>query len=652
MKKYPAVFAFFLICFFTCKNVCAQDDEIAKDSIRKVINSNVHDTSKALSLLDYGGLMAYTLPDSAAYYYQRAAAICRRLNFYHGYQKFVTYQTEIYNIGGKFDSAILLCAEGLTMAEQHNDAYFTAVHLTNTGNAFLYQSDNDSATFYLLKAATSFEKIKDNQHLGTVLANLAVAFSNMGQYKRAIDYDKQALLIAENTNDEIGKGYAYSNLGGDYLKMKIYDSAKYYAAKGRAIAQKKGDLSLEKDVTINLGLLENNAGNYINAIGYFSAAINISEKLESNQGILAGYNGMADAYYRKNDYDSSLNILLQAMHLEEKGNFRKELSDNYYLQYQNYKALHNEGKALDAFVNYASIKDSITDENVQKNISQLEQKFQSERREKQLLQSNLQIAQQTVSLRSKNMWIYVLIAVLLLLVALGYFVYKYMNQKQTTLLNAQKLNELQIMVKVKEEERSRIAAELHDDIGSTLSGINLYGLMALQQIENNRPDESKASMGKIVNNVQAVLSQLNDLVWELRPHDETVETIQKKLRNYLFEITKPAAIKIQFDYNNNSAGKFSDTESAKQIYLIAKEAINNAVKYAACKNIYITLDVSDTKLLLSVKDDGDGFDITKTPDGNGLHNMQKRADDIKAVLTIDSSTNGTIITLQKLTQLG
>jgi len=654
MKRfYPA--AFILCILFLHIALCSypQDDIKTKDSLFGILTTSKNDTGKTLALLHYGGLYAYTVPDSSEYYYRKAAALAKRINYYRGYEIYISYQTEIYNIAGKFDSSILLCREGLQMAQQRNDDYFEAVQLSNTGNAFLYQSNNDSAAFYLIEGAKHFEKIKDSLHLGTVLSNLSIVFSNMGQLRRAMDYDKQSLIIAENMHDEIGVGYACSNLGADYLKLHIYDTSKYYALRSVAIAKKNGDFSLEKDATINLGLLENNSKNFRKAIEHFSNSLKISRQLESNQGVVASYAGMANSLLQLKDYDSSLLILNSALPLALSGNFNEELKDVYNLQFQSYRALNKNDLALEANINYTRIKDSVANENIQKNISLLEQQFHAERREKELLERNLQIQQKDILLRSKNLWIYILGSILLLLIALGYAVYKYLQQKQTVALNKQKLHELQTVITVKEEERSRIAAELHDEIGSTLSGVSLYTSLALQQLENNNHDQSKNSLSKISNNVQDTLSRLKDIVWELRPHTETIESIQQRIKTYCKEITKPAGIDAHFDFNNNGMEKQFDQEILKHVYLISKEAVNNAVKYAACNNIFVNMVVDDNTLSMHVKDDGKGFDDTIAVEGNGLRNMKKRAGDIKAQLTIRSSAEGTIVSLIKnFTQLG
>lgn len=653
MKRfYPAVLIIYLL-FVKGTHCCAQDKAKEKDSLFHVIATSQNDTAKTIALLHYGGLYAYTIPDSALYYYQQAASLAKQTNYFKGYEIYISYQTEIYNIAGKFDSSILLCREGLQLAQQHNDEYFQAVQLANTGNAFLYQSNNDSAAIYLIEGAKHFEKIKDSLHLGTVLSNLAIVFSNMGQLRRAVGYDKQSLVIAENLHDEIGVGYSCSNLAADYLKLHIYDTSKYYALRSIAIAEKIGDFSLAKDVTINLGMLENNSKNYRKAIEYFSGSLKLSQQLESNQGVVASYAGMANSLLQLNKYDSSLKILNIALPLAVNGNFNDELKDIYDLQYQNYKALNKNDLALEAYVSYTKIKDAIAGEDVQKNISLLEQRYHAELREKQLLEKNLQLQQKDILLKSKNLWLYILGSISLLLVALGYAVYKYLRQKQAATLNEQKLHQLQMAIIVKEEERNRIASELHDEIGSTLSGVSLYTSLALQQIEHNQQEQTVKSLAKISYNVQDILSRLKDIVWELTPHKETIESIQQRIKAYCTEIAKPAGIHADFDFTHHTNNGHIDQQALKHVYLISKEAVNNAVKYSACSNISVSVQVDDGTLLLHIKDDGKGFDNTRAVEGNGLRNMKKRAEDINAKLTIKSSAEGTMISLsKKFTQMG
>jgi tetratricopeptide (TPR) repeat protein len=228
----------FLFCFsqsFVISAVVAQS-AISLDSIRHIIHNTKSDSVRVLSLLDYGGYFAYQNADSAEYFYRLARDLAKKINFERGFQKYVTYQTEIYNIQGKLDSSLQLNKEGLAIAISSKDNAYIGTHLSNTANVYLYQGMNDSAGSYFMQATRYFEELKDSMKLGILYSNLGIVFSNLRQPNRAIHYNQQAILMAEATGDRLGVGYASVNLGAEYKRISKYDSARYFLEKGLAIA--------------------------------------------------------------------------------------------------------------------------------------------------------------------------------------------------------------------------------------------------------------------------------------------------------------------------------------------------------------------------------------------------------------------------------
>ena len=254
MSQRPAyIFLFiFLAQSFIVSGSKAQSG-FNKDSIRLIIQQTRFDSVRVLSLLDYGGMFAYENPDSAEYFYRKAKELTLKIRFERGYQKYITYQGEIYNIQGKFDSSVQLDREGLAIARASQDKVFIGTHLSNIGNTFLYQGNNDSAAFYFMQASRYFEEVKDSMKLGILYSNLAIVFSNFHQPQKAIQYNKQAIQMSEATGDQAGVGYASVNLGAEYKRISNYDSARYFLEKGLEISVRLKILDLEKDARASLG---------------------------------------------------------------------------------------------------------------------------------------------------------------------------------------------------------------------------------------------------------------------------------------------------------------------------------------------------------------------------------------------------------------
>jgi hypothetical protein len=195
--------------------------------------------------------------------------------------------------------------------------------------------------------------------------------------------------------------------------------------------------------------------------------------------------------------------------------------------------------------------------------------------------------------------------------------------------------------------RTKISQDLHDDVGSSLSGIGLMSEIAKGQLENENIKGAKLSLDKISSNAGEVLTMMSDIVWAINPKNDTFEKIITRLKTYADNVTTPQGIGLHFEVEKELHGYNLPMSERKNIYLICKEAIYNATRYAQCRNIYFYLDRTDRHILIRIVDDGKGFDTHQAYAGNGLNNMKGRSLDIKAKLKIISEKNkGTSIEIQ------
>jgi signal transduction histidine kinase len=201
--------------------------------------------------------------------------------------------------------------------------------------------------------------------------------------------------------------------------------------------------------------------------------------------------------------------------------------------------------------------------------------------------------------------------------------------------------------KTREEALLQVSRDLHDDIGSSLSGINMLSQLAQEQFAQPGNGNTKELMQKINIYITEVIEKVSDMAWLLKPNQESLSILIKKLKVYATESASSKNVLLHFDNNSEIAGRELTIQERKTIYLVSKEAINNAIKYSSCKNIFYNIDLTGEKVKLMVKDDGKGFSVSETINGNGLANMKGRAAEIGGNLNIQSrQTEGTIITLE------
>jgi two-component sensor histidine kinase len=171
-----------------------------------------------------------------------------------------------------------------------------------------------------------------------------------------------------------------------------------------------------------------------------------------------------------------------------------------------------------------------------------------------------------------------------------------------------------------QQMRLRISRDLHDDIGSTLSSINMISSMAQ---ERNPGDRRVPELFQTISNAShQAMELMNDIVWSINPKNDRMEMILIRMRQYASEILEAAKINFSLDMDAACQHVSLPIEKRKDFYLIFKEAINNMAKYSEAQNANILLNYAQRYLVLTISDDGIGFDPDKTYSGNGLKNMK------------------------------
>jgi signal transduction histidine kinase len=189
--------------------------------------------------------------------------------------------------------------------------------------------------------------------------------------------------------------------------------------------------------------------------------------------------------------------------------------------------------------------------------------------------------------------------------------------------------------------RQNISKDLHDEVGATLSGIKIFSQLAV-----DRPEESVKYLDKIKNYSEDMISKMSDIVWSINPLNDSFEIVMNRLQQMAETLAFVKNINIVFSIDAELKKAIVDMQKRKNIYLIAKEAINNAIKYAGCKTIKIVLLKKSGRTLLQIADDGVGFVQSESKEGNGLRNMKERSRDLGAMFTIETAKNqGTVITV-------
>jgi signal transduction histidine kinase len=200
--------------------------------------------------------------------------------------------------------------------------------------------------------------------------------------------------------------------------------------------------------------------------------------------------------------------------------------------------------------------------------------------------------------------------------------------------------------KIRLEERKRIMADLHDEVQGTLAGISVFASIAQMQLQHSEP-----KIATIIENIgekaRLMIDTIKQIVRSTSNEHERFENIICQMQQYANDLSANKRITIDFDMDNDLNTLNLGLERNKEFYLIFKEGIFNVFKYANASQLRIRLEKKESNMILTIADNGQGFDLNAVKTGAGLFNMKKRAKILGGQFQIKSELGaGTTLLLQ------
>jgi signal transduction histidine kinase/ligand-binding sensor domain-containing protein len=185
--------------------------------------------------------------------------------------------------------------------------------------------------------------------------------------------------------------------------------------------------------------------------------------------------------------------------------------------------------------------------------------------------------------------------------------------------------------------RSRIAGDLHDDVASTISSIAFYSDFAQKEMDKGSSYRLKSVLEKISLNAREALDSMRDIVWAINSEYRDFESVLKRMKDSGNAVCQARQVNFRFDASSLQGGLFVPLDTRHHLLLIFKECLNNAMKYAECREVAVLMENKDHFLHFTCTDDGRGFNPEDISGGNGLANMKKRAKDCGGNFEIQTS---------------
>jgi two-component system sensor histidine kinase UhpB len=468
-----------------------------------------------------------------------------------------------------------------------------------------------------------FEEVNNKRGISFSYQNIGGDFLQLAQYKQARDYTEKAILIKTELGDQRGIATSLKQTGDVEKGLKDYDSTLYYYAEALKIYQAVKLTGEEANVCYDIGQVYTAKKDPANARLYYHQSKALALQNGDSSRVVAVDAALIDlqsSLQKEQRVEKRLMSTLQSS--IESGDKSSELLNYKYLA-DHYAEMHQTDKAIEYTNRYYGISDSLTNIDVQTQMKRLEQQYNLDKKEQEivLLRKDQQLTH--LSLQKQKAFQLGALGFLLLLILIAVLV----------------VNRYRILHKIRravemEKMRNGIARDLHDDIGSTLTSINVLSNVALLPQEKEEAT-MRANMQKISDRSSAIMESMGDIVWAINPQNDTMEQLLFRMKEFAVEILEPLNIHYHFDEEGDFSAVKLDIRKRKDFYLLFKEALNNAAKYSHCRNIQIRFIQRQQKLLMEIIDDGTGFVEKEVRNGNGLSNMRERAASMAGEIRID-----------------
>ena len=531
--------------------------------------------------------------------------------------------------------SIKIFEDNLQDARSINYKKGEASALFNLGIVTYLNGKYEESTEIFLKAITLFEQLGLER-------DLALAYAEFGyQIKRrslnkAIEYMLKGISIAEKNNYKYDLSSIYNNYGVLHEMNNNLDSAAFYYRKALKLKIEFSDTEGIPYCLNDLAGIETMRGNYNDAFKLLRLSDEYRNKEKADYGKLDNLVRWGDTYFHKRDFDSAIVKYSKAL------NSPGASDQNYLLRYcfEQLAACYEVKKDYrNAFLNQqklSALKDSVLNLETNSKIAELEIEFDSEKKDHQISESNLE-------LQKKSNQLLMLLGFVVSLVFLSFGIYQYQKQKRERVRRElelkNQLNKAELEGKAS-EEKLRISRELHDNIGSHLTFI----ISSLDNVTYGAKDDKVLEkLTGLCSFSRETLNELRNTIWAMKEEDSTVHQLILKLSDLKHRLNN------QMDtLNLQITSNFSETiplTSAQllNLYRIVQEAVQNSIKHSHAKKIAVAFNEAEFGFVMEIKDDGDGFDQSNTERGNGLTNMELRCKEAGGSFELKTDKTGTTV---------
>ena len=547
-----------------------------------------------------------------------------------------------------FDSAIIEGNKALRIARKHTDSVAVAEIKHHMGVASYFKGNYDEAAKQYYDAIAILENRDDKKRLAPLYNELAKLYRKTGRiHERPEDLDRaeenyrKAEAIYRDLGDSLGIAMILNESGVVYEYRKDYREAVNRYTASMKLAEARGD---------SLGVsysLSNIAGVYVIEKKYDLAeknllrALAIREKLKDSFALALTYSDLGATMSAKGDYRKAVDYLTLSNKVAE-GLKYPELQSNNYNELSSIARKQGDfQRAFDFMMMRSALRDSLLGIEKTKQIEELNAKYESAQKEQQILEQNNK-------LRFQN-YLFIGIAGLLLLTGLlVYSLYKRYRLRKESQLQQEIMKQQQLAAKAvmeaEENERERIAKDLHDGVGQMMSAAKM-NLSAIESELRFTDPGQKQSFEKIIELVDESCREVRAVSHIMMPNALLKNNLATAIHDFVHKLNNK---NLEVHVYTEGLDERLDSNTETVLYRVIQECVNNAIRHAGATRLDISLIRDRDGISGTIEDNGKGFDAsaTENAEGIGLKNIRTRIEYLKGTVDVDSTPGkGTLVAL-------
>lgn len=623
----------------------AQSTPLNADSLRRLIAAEKVDTIKARQMTRLVEALRTTDSAKAVQVAEQALAIYTKHGPHTGIAQARFATGRIYHFYNNYDAAGAQYQKGLEALGKDTSLAAEYIRARLTGNlATVYgvKGQTEKELEMTLSVIPMLERAKDTLALAVASFNVGVKFYNGEQYRKAYSYLQKSIVLHEKRpSAQLTEAYMVTSWCA--MNLDSLDAMQRYLDKAEKIID-HADERLQEEYEIARGLLHFKKKNYAEAEKAYRRALklNLKDLPLHKANALESLN---ELYQAQGRYADAKKVMQEYMSLSRGINWQNNILHGLDILSRLEEKTHNYAASLRYLREYIHLNDSMKKEEGRVRMHDLEMKYQASQKEKKIMELENNSKQQQLVLQRSRAYNALLLAGLIVAVLIAVIIFivyrnkhrlaaqkeQLQRQELENIKQAQRIQHFSAMLEGQEQERKRLARDLHDGLGGTMASIRVK---AADLADNTSGDDAR---------MQQIISQLDGATRELR------RIAHNMMPEILLKFGLEAALKDLCEslQHNGATIVFQafdlrgDIPQSQQImiYRLVQELLNNALKHSGARNILVQCLQRGDELSIIVEDDGKGFDANAytAADGIGLQSVRARVDYLKGRLDIQST---------------